>query len=69
MLDEYGKRIKHRLVDLGKTQTWLAAQVQERSGRYCDASLIGKVIRGEARSATITSEIERVLEITSEGVR
>ena len=45
--NEYGRAIKHRMIDLGLTEAALAVLVAEKSGMYCDQPLINKLISGQ----------------------
>ena len=59
----FGKDIKHRLVDLDKTQAWLIDQVKEKTGLYFDSSYLWKVMAGELATPKIVDAIKEVLSI------
>lgn len=60
-LDE--KEIKHRLIDMGKTQAWLFRQVKQRTGKYCDHSYLAKICRGDEPGAAIVPAIREILNL------
>lgn len=59
----FGKDIKHRLVDMDKSQTWLIEQVKEKTGLYFDSSYLWKVMAGELSTPKIVDAIKEVLGI------
>lgn len=59
----YGKAIKYRLIDLGMSQNQLIEQIRERSGLYCDCSLLGKILTGKADRPRIKATINEILGI------
>ena len=64
--DEFKKAIKHRLIDLGKTQQWLCAEVTARTGRYCDRSTMHRVLSGKTKRSSITGAIREILDLPEE---
>lgn len=62
-ITDFGKDIKHRLVDLGETQAWLIAQVNEKTGLYFDSSYLWKIMAGQLSTPKIVEAIKEVLSI------
>jgi len=62
-LTEYGLTVKHRLIDLGMTQRQLERAVTEKTGMYCDASNLGKILRGQIASKRIKAAVNEILGI------
>lgn len=60
-ITDYGKRIKMRLVELGKDQNWLIQQVTERTGMYFDSGYMHKIMTGKNKSKNITKSIDEIL--------
>ena len=60
-ITDYGKRIKMRLLELGKNQNWLIEQVSERTGMYFDSGYMYKIMTGQNKSKNITKSIDEVL--------
>ncbi len=60
-LTPYGKAIKKRLIDLDKPQTWLIEQVKERTGQYCDSSLLYKLSTGQLNVPKIRAAVNQIL--------
>ena len=66
IVSEYGKQIKHGLIEKGYSLETLAKMVSDKTGMYCDQPLLSRLISGEIKSEarpTITSAINEVLEI------
>lgn len=60
---DFGKAIMHRLVDLDKDQSWLMAQVREKTGLYMDGSYLHKIKTGRAATPKIVAAIKEILEL------
>ena len=63
MVSDYEKAVKHRLIDLGKTQAWLFGRVKEETGLYCDYSYFLKICRGDEPGTKIVEAINSILEL------
>lgn len=61
--DDIKKAVKHRLIDLGKTQRWLCAEVTARTGRYCDNATIRRVLNGTTKRTPILAAIREILDL------
>ena len=57
----YAKAVKHKLVDIGKPQTWLFAEIKERTGLYCDWSYLKKISDGREPGVKIVEAINEIL--------
>ncbi len=44
---DFGKQVRIRLIELGKTQEWLIEQVKERTGDFFDSSYLHKLLTGK----------------------
>ena len=63
---EYGRQIRHGLIDKGYSLETLAKMVAEMTGMYCDQPLLSRIISGEFKAEarpTITAAINESLEI------
>ena len=60
-MTDYEKLVKHRLIDLGQTQTWLIEEVQKATGMYCDSSLLHKLYTGKLKVPKIRAAVDGVL--------
>lgn len=60
-ITDYGKRIKMRLLELGKNQNWLIEQVSGRTGMYFDSGYMYKIMIGQNNSKNITKAIDEIL--------
>ena len=65
-LTDYGKQIKHRLIDLDRTQKWLQDAVKEKTGLYMDRSYMTKILTGQLATPKVVAAINEILEIHSE---
>ncbi|QUO37926.1 XRE family transcriptional regulator [Dysosmobacter sp. Marseille-Q4140] len=66
-LTPYGKQIKIRLIELDKPQTWLIEQVRERTGLYCDSSLLYKLSTGQLNVPKIRAAVDEILGLEEKG--
>lgn len=64
--EDFRKAVKHRLIDLGKTQAWLCAEVTARTGRFCDNSTIKRIVDGTTKKTPIKQTIMDILGISEE---
>ena len=65
-VSEYGRQIKHGLVDKGMSITELSELVKERTGMFCDQPMISRIIHGYIKPAgrpTIVAAINEILGI------
>ena len=60
-LTDYGKSIKHRLIDMDKTQKWLQDAVTEKTGLYMDRSYMTKILTGQLETPKIVAAINEIL--------
>lgn len=44
---DFGKAVKIRLIELGKTQDWLIEQVKGATGSYFDSSYLHRILTGK----------------------
>lgn len=63
---DFGKQIKIRLVELDKPQTWLIAQVKERTGMFCDDSYLRRIMNGVSKPPKIVAAIREILDLPEE---
>ena len=62
-LSEFGKDISKRLIDLSKPQTWLIAEVRNKTGLYFDDSYMYKIKTGQLSTPKIVQAICEILDI------
>ena len=46
-INEFGKAVKIRLIEMDKTQAWLIRQVRERTGDFFDSSYLHRILSGK----------------------
>lgn len=63
---EFKAAVKHRLIDLDKTQAWLIREVSAKTGLYMDSSYMSKIYSGKAKSARIIGTIREILDLPEE---
>ena len=63
---EFKLAVKHRLVDLNKTQTWLCEEYKRRTGKWCDASYLKRLYDGTIHPAEPIRVIKEILELPQE---
>ena len=64
-ITDWGKNVKIRLTELGKTQNWLIEEVKKRTGLYFDGSYLHRMLTGKEKSPTIIRTIDEILESES----
>lgn len=62
-MTEYGKKIKKRLIDIDKNQTWLIEQVTEKTGLYMDNGYMQKILTGQRMPPKILEAIDEILDL------
>lgn len=63
-LTEWGKSVRHRLVDLNRTDAWLINRIQNfdpNKKTFMDTSWFVKILNGRASSAPKVAMIEKIL--------
>ncbi len=64
-MTEFGKEISKKLIDLGKPQNWLIAQVKEKTGLYFDSSYLYKIKTGQIATPSVVQAIREILGLTN----
>lgn len=49
---DFGKQVKIRLIEIGKTQEWLIDQVKEKTGDFFDSSYLHRILSGKLSGET-----------------
>lgn len=60
---DFEKKVKHRLIDLGKTQTWLMERIREETGLFVDSSYLAKIYKQERSAPKIVQAIKKILDL------
>ena len=60
---DYEKAVKHKLIDIGKTQAWLILQIKTRTALYIDSAYLHKILSGDRNAPKIKAIINEVLNI------
>lgn len=60
---DFGLVVKTKLLQIGKTQRWLAQAVAEKTGLFMDDSYINKIITGQRNAPKIVTAIREILDI------
>lgn len=63
---EFRLAVKHRLIDLNKTQTWLCKEYTARTGKYCDHAYLKLLYDGKIHPKEPIRVIKEILGITEE---
>lgn len=63
---EFKKTVQHRLIDLGRTQTWLIGEIKAKTGLYVDRSYLSKIFLGKNSNPKIISAIFEILDLNKE---
>lgn len=62
-LNEFGIKVKHRLIDLEEPQTWLIEEVKKKTGKYMDSGYLAKLMTGKISSEPMKKTICEILGI------
>lgn len=62
--DDFRKAVKHRLIDLDKSQAWLCEEITARTGRFCDNSTIKRILDGRTKRSPIIQAIMDILDMS-----
>lgn len=62
-INDFGKEVKKKLIDLGKSQSWLEAEIKERTGLFVDSGYIHKIFTGQRNAPKIVDAIKQILEM------
>ena len=65
-LTEFGKTVKHALIDQGQTQAWLAGRIEAETGLKVDSGYFYKIFTGERSAPKVVSAIREILNIKEE---
>jgi hypothetical protein len=57
--------VKKKLIDIDKTQQWLASEVAVKLGRKPDPQQLNKILAGTDKSKPITDAVSEILGIGS----
>lgn len=60
---EFMKKVKCRLIDLGKNQKWLENEITKKTGLFVDSSYLNKIFRGERQARKIVAAIREILDL------
>ena len=58
------KIVKHKLIDMGKTQKWLEEEISRRTGLFVDSGYMHKIMTGQRNAPKIVDAICEILDIS-----
>ena len=61
-MTNFGTTVRKRLIDLDKTQDWLAAQVRGM-GIPCNKTYLSKILNGARKGKQVKAAIEKILDL------
>lgn len=59
----FGKSVKKKLVDIDRTQEWLADQVNAQTGCFVDSGYMYKILTGQRNAPKIVQAIREILDL------
>lgn len=62
-MTDFGRIVKTTLIYRGKSQRWLAEQIREKTGMFCDDQYISKILLGKVKNEKYENAIKEILEI------
>ena len=60
---DFGKTVKHRLIDIDQSQGWLVEEVKKKTGLYFDSSYLQKILNGKSSAPKLVNAISEILDI------
>ena len=60
---DFKKKVKYRLIDLGKNQKWLEEEISKKTGLFVDSSYLNKIYNGERNAPKLRAAICEILDI------
>ena len=63
MTTDFGKQIKHKLIEMDRPQTWLIERVREQTGLYFDSAYLQKIMTGKTETPGMVAAIRSILHI------
>ena len=60
-LTPFGKQVKHRLINLDKTNGWLVEEVKKRVDTKFDSSFMAKILNGKVENSAKKELINEIL--------
>lgn len=63
MAQNFAKEVKKSLIDRDWTASDLAQEVNRKTGLYCDAAYISRILTGKRKGAKIAQAISEILDI------
>lgn len=60
---DWGLIVKMKLLQSGKTQSWLACEIGKRTGLYMDDGYLHKILAGQRNAPKVVSAINEILKI------
>lgn len=60
-LTPFGKEVKHRLIDLNKTNGWLVEEVKKKCQTKFDSSFMAKILNGKVENSAKKELINQIL--------
>ena len=60
-LTPFGKEVKHRLINIGKTNGWLVEEVRKRVDTKFDSSFMAKILNGKVKNSAKEKIINEIL--------
>jgi hypothetical protein len=59
----FDKAVKIRLIEMGKTQTWLCGEITARTGLYVDSGYLDRIYKGKRNAPKIVAAIREILSL------
>lgn len=60
-MNDFGKAVKIRLIEMEKSQAWLIEQVKEKTGLYFDDGYLWKICAGVLSTPKVIAAIREIL--------
>lgn len=64
-MTDYGRAVKHKLVDIDKTQTWLIREISSKTGLYVDSAYLSSIFSGRRNAPRVKDAIYDIIGVDS----
>lgn len=60
-MSSFGKEVRVKLLEIERTNKWLAEEVNKKTGLFCDSAYLSKVLKGDRNPPRIIEAIQEIL--------
>lgn len=65
-MTDWAKQVKHRLIDIEKSQKWLCSEIEKSTGLSVDSGYLRRIFLGERNPPRVIAAVNEILGIKEE---